>query len=157
MRTLIVFDRVNKLLAILSLTPLGTEIIAEYPAANNTTATSRGPWPAGLFKSDKLVQLDGEQADPNGPYGEWFLRFVVPDRDGVDDALDLYNDGLPDKNDGPGVGMGIHAGRRDGVDSQGRSGYERATLGCIRTTTEAMDKIATLELPLQLVVLNLSS
>lgn len=153
MRPVLIFSRGKQLLTVLDISVLGTTILGEFPAANNVTASSRGPWPEGVYKAERLIHLPPGDDDPNGPYGPRFMRFIVPDRDGIDDALDLYSDGLPDPTDGPGVGMGIHSGRRDGEDSQGRRGHLRVTLGCIRTTDEATELLASLELPDRLVVL----
>ena len=131
---LIVFDRSRTFLEVFARGPEWLTLFGKFPAANNTASNSRGPWPAGLYRSERLVRLPPGDDDPNGPYGAWFLRFIVPDRDGLDDAVGEF--------DGPGIGMGLHAGRRDGVDALGRSGYLRATMGCVRTTDEAMSTIA---------------
>ena len=139
---LIVFDRNRSYIEIFRRGENWLELIGKWPAANNVASNARGPWPVGLYKAEKLVKLPPGDDDPNGPYGAWFLRFIVPDRDGVDDAVDIGNDGLPDVTDGAGVGLGLHAGRRDGKDAQGRSGPFRATLGCIRTVDEAMEAAA---------------
>lgn len=140
---LLIFDRKNEVMSLLRQNDSGYFVItASFKAANNVASNSRGPWPAGLFKAEKLVRLPPGGDDPNGPYGAWFLRFIVPDRDGIDDAIDLGADGIDDINDGHGIGMGIHAGRRDGKDAIGRQGFKRATMGCIRTTDMPMDAIA---------------
>ena len=139
---LIVFDRKCSYIEVFRRGSDWMELIGKWPAANNVASNARGQWPVGLYKAEKLVRLPPGEDDPNGPYGAWFLRFVVPDRDGVDDAVDIGQDGLPDVTDGAGVGLGLHAGRRDGKDSQGRSGWQRMTLGCIRTTDEAMEAVA---------------
>lgn len=154
MSTILIFDRAAKLLTLMKRTPIGLTMFGQYFAANNTASNSRGPWPEGVFKAEKLVKLPPGGDDPNGPYGPWFLRFIVPDRDGINDAIDIGSDDLPDKNDGPGIGMGIHSGRRDGKDTQGRSGYLRATMGCIRTNDEAMVAISGAAFPITLVVIS---
>lgn len=115
---------------------------SQWPARNNVARRGRGPWPAGSYHADALVRVEGREGEPGGSYGRWFLRFTVPDRDGIDDALDLGADGLPDAADGPGIGMGIHAGRQDVSDGLGRTGVHHATLGCIRTLGAAMEAIA---------------
>ena len=38
-------------------------------------------------------------------------------------------------------GMGVHSGRKDSCDAAERCGYKHATLGCIRTTDDAMKEI----------------
>lgn len=142
-KLLLIFDRNAKTLTVLMANTLGARILGEFRAANNTASTSRGPWPPGIYKAERLVKLPPGDDDPNGPYGAWFIRFIVQDRDGIPDGTDLDGDGNPaDRNDGAGVGMGLHAGRRDGKDLAGRSGFERATNGCVRTTDEAMELVA---------------
>jgi hypothetical protein len=136
---LLVFDRRSAALLVLPERGRGTPTF--WPAANNASSTSRGPWPAGVFDAEKLMSVDGPGGDPSGAYGRLFLRFVVPDRDGVPDAVDLGGDGLPDAVDGAGIGLGIHAGRLGMPDGRGREGHRHATMGCIRTTDAAMAEI----------------
>lgn len=94
---------------------------ALYGAANNADSTSKGSWPVGVYKIDTLIRVTGEDAESNGKYGRWFLR-----------ANDFA----------PRTGMGIHAGRRTKTDLAGRHSFNHATMGCIRTTDEAMQYIA---------------
>ena len=138
----LVFDRMHQSLIVIPECPL--DQIQVILAANNVVASSRGPWPAGVYQAEKFVELSGEAADPNGPFGRYFMRFIVPDRDGIDDAIDIGADGLPDPTDGAAVGLGIHAGRRDGKDGQGRQGFRRPTHGCIRSNDEGMAVLANL-------------
>lgn len=84
-----------------------------FPAANNATRASRGPWPAGQYQYDYYVP---HTPDPNGPYGSnGNFVFKVPGC----------------------VGCGIHSGRQNRTDRAGRSGVDYATEGCIRTTDAA--------------------
>ncbi len=84
-------------------------VVGTYPAANNTTSTSNGPWQNGTY--DYSHYMSHPESGENGPYGSnGNFVFDVPGRSG----------------------MGIHSGR-DGPESK--------TLGCIRTTDEATDKL----------------
>jgi hypothetical protein len=62
--------------------------IGQYPAGNNTTSTSNGPWPNGTYNYSHYVPHP--ESGPNGPYGSnGNIVFDVPSR----------------------TGMGIHSGR----------------------------------------------
>ncbi|MGZ5008388.1 MAG: RHS repeat-associated core domain-containing protein, partial [Methylobacter sp.] len=62
--------------------------VAQYPAANNTTSTSGGPWPDGTYNYSHYMAHPESAA--NGPYGSnGNFVFTVPNR----------------------PGMGIHSGR----------------------------------------------
>ncbi|CCF97269.1 putative rhs-related protein (fragment) [Ralstonia solanacearum K60] len=83
--------------------------VGTYPANNNTTTTSNGPWPNGTFP------YNGSNPHPesgaNGPYGSHgIIIFNVPGR----------------------TGMGLHSGRANS------GAQNHPTLGCIRTTDAAM-------------------
>lgn len=99
--------------------------ISCFKACNNVDSTSKGNWPEGIFKSDQLVRVDGEESLPSGRYGRWFLRF------------ENFND-----NGTVRTGMGLHSGRKGVPDKRGREGYKHATMGCIRTEMGAMEYIA---------------
>jgi hypothetical protein len=63
--------------------------IGRFPAANNTTTTSKGPWPDGVYDYSHYVRHPESSA--SGPYGSnGNFVFDVPKR----------------------TGMGIHSGRR---------------------------------------------
>ncbi len=63
--------------------------VAQYPAANNTTSDSNGPWPNGTY--DFSHYMPHPESDATGPYGSnGNFVFDVPGRSG----------------------MGIHSGRR---------------------------------------------
>jgi len=86
-----------------------------FVACNFVDSHSNGPWPEGSFTFDRY---DPAAADGvNGAYGSHgILIFRVPGR----------------------TGMGIHSGRATTPDGLGRVGPQHCTLGCIRTTDEAM-------------------
>jgi RHS repeat-associated protein len=84
--------------------------IGSYPANNNTTRTSGGPWPNGTFPY--LYSNPHPESDANGPYGSHgIFVFQVPGR----------------------TGMGLHSGR------QNSGAQNHQTLGCIRTTDDTMN------------------
>jgi RHS repeat-associated protein len=94
--------------------------VASFPASNNAQRSSLGPRPNGAW--DYAYHKD-HPADPNGPYGDYgIFIFRVPGR----------------------AGLGVHSGRRDRTDKEGRRGYNYATNGCIRTTDDAMKQITDL-------------
>jgi RHS repeat-associated protein len=63
--------------------------VAQFPAGNNTTSTSNGPWPNGTY--DYSYYLPHPESGSNGPYGSnGNFVFNVPGR----------------------TGMGIHSGRK---------------------------------------------
>ena len=80
-------------------------------AANNTTRSSKGPWPLGVYP---YAYHNNHPADPNGPFGSY----------------GIYVFGVPGR-----PGLGLHSGRAD------KGGPEAKTLGCIRTDDDCMKKI----------------
>ncbi|HAZ61216.1 MAG TPA: hypothetical protein DCY89_06565, partial [Gammaproteobacteria bacterium] len=90
---------------------------SSHPAFNNAASTSRGPWPVGVFPYERYNLHPTRTAGSDT--GTDFIGFTVPNREF----------------------MGIHAGRQGACDLANRCGGEHATLGCIRTTPEAMDAI----------------
>ncbi|SFQ19572.1 RHS repeat-associated core domain-containing protein [Ralstonia sp. NFACC01] len=91
--------------------------LASFPANNNTTATSNGPWPNGVFPFSH--SNPHPESGVNGPYGSHgILVFNVPGRSG----------------------MGLHSGRANS------GAQDHPTLGCIRTTDEAMQFVRELNL-----------
>lgn len=63
--------------------------VAQFPAGNNTTSTSNGPWPNGTY--DFSHYNEHPESGPTGPYGSnGIFVFNVPGR----------------------TGMGVHSGRR---------------------------------------------
>jgi hypothetical protein len=59
---------------------------------------------------------------PQSPYGSHgIFIFDVPDREG----------------------MGVHSGREGVPDGLGRSGFLHCTMGCVRTTDDAMAQLVT--------------
>ncbi|MCC6492130.1 MAG: hypothetical protein IT424_03815 [Pirellulales bacterium] len=94
------------------------QILGSWEAYNNVTASSNGVWPNGGYDYSHYNLHAG--LDANSAYGtKGIYVFKVPGR----------------------TGMGVHAGRKDKVDGKGRKGPAYNTLGCIRTTEEAMTKI----------------
>jgi hypothetical protein len=90
----------------------------DFDACNNVDSHSHGPWPPGTYP---FAWYDKAAADgPDGAYGSYgVLIFSVPGRSG----------------------MGVHSGRYTVPDGLGRTGMAHATMGCIRTTDEAMAAI----------------
>jgi hypothetical protein len=94
----------------------GTVLAGPFEACNNVDSHSQGPWPDGTFP---YIGYNAHPAlsDPNSEYGAYgILIFDVPDH----------------------IGMGVHSGRRDIPDGLGRTGPQHCTLGCVRTTDQAM-------------------
>src|SRR4030081_2592748 len=111
------FDRTNSRLTLLDRT--GAPNAGPFVAHNNVDSHSKGPWPEGTFAYQTYL-AHAEVADPDSEYGKFgILIFSVPNR----------------------VGMGVHSGREDIPDGLGRVGPQHCTLGCIRTTDEAMQAI----------------
>ena len=82
-------------------------ILGTFAAGNNTTSTSRGPWPPGDY--DYLGHI-AHPPDPNGSYG-------------------LHGNFVFDQ---PGcIGCGVHSGRAN------KGGPNAKTLGCIRSADPA--------------------
>ena len=88
-----------------------------YSASNNAASTSRGVWPEGVFSYERFNLHPTRTAKSDT--GTDFIGFTVPGREF----------------------MGVHAGRQGACDLANRCGASHATLGCIRTTPEAMDAI----------------
>ena len=88
-----------------------------YPAFNNASSTSRGVWPEGQFSYERYNSHPTRSASSDT--GTDFIGFTVPGREF----------------------MGVHAGRQGVCDRANRCGAAHATLGCVRTTPEAMDAI----------------
>jgi len=87
-----------------------------FEACNNTDSHSKGPWPDGSY-AYLGYNSHAALSDPDSEYGaDGILIFDVPGR----------------------VGMGVHSGRRSIPDGLGRLGPAHCTLGCVRTTDEAM-------------------
>lgn len=93
-----------------------------FPASNNAASTSRGPWPQGTFPFERYNPHSTRSAASDT--GTDFFGFSVPRR--------TY--------------MGVHAGRQGMCDLGNRCGSDHATLGCIRTTPEAIDAIRELHI-----------
>lgn len=56
--------------------------IGQFPAANNTTSSSNGPWPNGTY--DYSHYMSHPESGPNGPYGSnGNFVFDVPGRSGM--------------------------------------------------------------------------
>lgn len=93
--------------------------IGSWAAHNDTTSTSNGEWPDGVFSWSHYNEHAEMGAAPgcyNTAYGcEGIHVFTVPGRSG----------------------MGVHSGRTDGSD--GKVGGK--TLGCIRVPNDAMHAI----------------
>lgn len=124
---LAIFQRKLKRLTFIS-GSLNYHLNVEYNAANNAASNSKGEWPAGVYDIDTVVEVEGRDGLEEGSYGKWFMRFKdFTQEDGTKRT-----------------GMGIHAGRRHKTDLAGRDGVNYATMGCIRTTSEAMDHITAL-------------
>ncbi|EHO40688.1 RHS repeat-associated core domain-containing protein [Caldithrix abyssi DSM 13497] len=93
-------------------------IIGIWEARNNVASSSNGRFPLGTYKFAYFVNHAGEGV--NSPYGNiGNFVFDVPGRSG----------------------MGVHAGRENVPDRLGRKGVNHCTMGCIRTTDEAMKNI----------------
>jgi hypothetical protein len=92
-----------------------------WRAANNVDSHSAGHWPPGRFG---FAWYDRSVADgPNGSYGAYgILTFGVKGR----------------------TGMGIHSGEATRPDGMGRTGIYHCTMGCIRTTNDAMNALVSL-------------
>lgn len=94
----------------------GGDITGPFTAYNNVDSHSKGPWPGGTY-SFSGYNTHAELSDPDSEYGaHGILIFNVPGR----------------------TGMGVHSGRAEIADGLGRMGPKHCTLGCIRTTDEAM-------------------
>jgi RHS repeat-associated protein len=91
-------------------------VVGTFPANNNTTTTSNGPWPNGTFP--RSGSNPHPESDTNGAYGSHgIIIFDVPNR----------------------TGMGLHSGRADS------GAQNHPTLGCIRTTDASMGFLRNLD------------
>ena len=89
-----------------------------WTAFNNVDHHARGPWPPGEYGFE--VWNTHADDSPDSAYGSFGIAvFNVPDREG----------------------MGVHSGRAAMNDGLGRCGPEHCTMGCIRTSDEAMRAI----------------
>jgi hypothetical protein len=94
------------------------QALGTWDAYNNVASTSNGIWPNGFYDYERYNAHAGLGVD--SAYGtKGIFIFTVPGR----------------------VGMGVHAGRQNIADGLGRKGPAHCTLGCIRTTEEAMGTI----------------
>jgi hypothetical protein len=108
------------------------ELVGSFAAHNNVTSTSNGKWEDGIYdmldqnsarKHEGEYEADGTtlQDSENGRYGEG----------GIYRAKN-FDETTTDKER---TGMGVHAGREN------KAFKNRKTLGCLRTTPEAIDAI----------------
>lgn len=90
--------------------------IGTWTAYNNidSHATVKSHLPNGTYKIQDRFAPHRHVANPNGPYGSYgILRFDVPDH----------------------AGIGLHSGR---ANAKHLPGPQHPTMGCIRTSDEAM-------------------
>ena len=103
---------------VLSLASSQGQNLGSWEAYNNVASTSNGIWNNGLYKFSGYNAHAGQGVDD--AYGtKGVFVFVVLGR----------------------TGMGVHAGRQNVVDGKQRKGPQHCTLGCIRTTEDAMTQI----------------
>lgn len=108
------FDRVSQKIQLFD--HFNVALTAPFAAFNLVDSRSRGPWPDGTYRYQGY-NAHAEVADPDSEYGRHgILVFAVPGRSG----------------------MGVHSGRARIPDGLGRVGPQHCTLGCVRTTDEAM-------------------
>lgn len=94
--------------------PPGGTSAEGFPAGNNTTSTSRGPWAPGTYTYGySTTHKDDASGSSYGSNGN--AVFNVPGC----------------------VGCGVHSGREYKADRRGGSGIQHVTEGCIRTTDDA--------------------
>jgi RHS repeat-associated protein len=107
----VVFDRGSGTILIYS----GSgQLLAAFPAANNVQSSApAGAVPNGTFPYVGHVPHSGGSSGPYGSNGNFVFNFPN------------------------GSGIGIHSGRVGVPDGLGRTGYQHATNGCIRTTDAA--------------------
>lgn len=107
------FDRASSTLTVIGADSSETT----WPAANNVQSGSL-PWPDGVYQFVQRVTHPGD--GPDSPYGSYGgLLFTVPGR----------------------TGMEVHSGRETVPDGLDRCGPAHCTLGCIRTTDDAVAAI----------------
>ena len=93
-------------------------VLGTWDAANFVDSRSKGIWPNGQYNFAYYV--DHPDDPPESAYGSHgILIFEVPGREG----------------------MGVHSGRQGVPDGFGRSGFEHCTMGCVRTTDDAMAQL----------------
>lgn len=111
--TTVVFDRSDKTIALYSgNTCEADQPPPEFPAGNNVTKDSNGPWPKGEYPFYKYKAHP--ESGPNDGYGSHgIFIFEVPGR----------------------TGMGVHSGRAN------KGGPAHPTLGCVRTTDEGTEAL----------------
>ena len=91
---------------------------SSFKSANNVDPRSKGIWPNGEYQFAYRIEHPGDM--PSSAYGSHgIFIFEVPNREG----------------------MGVHSGREGVKDGFGKSGFEHCTMGCIRTTDEAMAQL----------------
>ena len=105
----LIFNRANNTLTLLD---KDGNVVIVCDAANNTTKSSKGPWPNRPYPYSRH---NNHPPDPNGPYGSY----------------GIYIFGVPGRS-----GMGVHSGRANS------GGPEHPTLGCVRTTDNCMQQIS---------------
>lgn len=97
------------------------KVINSVVAVNNVDSHSNGPWPVGMFHFQVYNPHHGFDADSEyGSHG--IFIFDVHGRSG----------------------MGVHSGRKNIPDGRGRVGPEHCTMGCIRTTEDAVAELVKL-------------
>jgi hypothetical protein len=111
------FDRQAKELTLLNAdgTTIGT-----WKAANNVDSHSKGIWPDGEYDFERSKTHPDDA--PDSAYGSsGIFIFTVPGRED----------------------MGVHSGRESVPDGLGRRGFLHCTMGCVRTTDDAMAQLVT--------------
>jgi hypothetical protein len=93
--------------------------VHSWQAANNVASDSKGIWPDGTYRFSRADAHTHDEG-PESSYGSFgIVIFEVPHRSG----------------------MGVHSGRANDADGRGRKGPEHCSMGCVRTTDEAMKAI----------------
>jgi len=87
---------------------------------------SFGPAPNGLFDIGRIIETG---LDPCSSFGSGFFRINLPGKESGEHR----------------TGVGLHAGRRNA------GGVKHITLGCIRTTEEALEVLRN-DLPTQILI-----
>ena len=109
------FDREANELTLLNAD--GTRI-GNWNAANNVDSHSKGIWPDGEYDFERCKTHPDDA--PDSAYGSsGIFIFTVPGRED----------------------MGVHSGRESVPDGLGRRGFLHCTMGCVRTTDEAMAQL----------------
>jgi hypothetical protein len=119
-----------------------------FPAYNNAAPESKGKWPEGEFVHHLFnPHIEGfDFFRPRSCYVDTDLRVLLSDG-GPDTKFGCHGNVMFDTTVHGRFYMGIHSGRRDSTDPAGRKGVQYQTLGCIRTTDEAMHALRTLVNP----------